>query len=508
MGELPSRFREVWREIDSRGQIAIVGAVVAALVTGFLLLRFASSTSYATLASNLGASDSGQVTQALESSGIGYRLGSGGTSVSVPEKDLSAARVALARQGLPRGQHVGFELFDKSSLGTSDFQQKVEYQRALEGEVARTIEQVDGVDQAQVQLVLPDESLFADAGEQASAAVLLTTSGLDSATVRGVAHLVASAVKGLAPDAVTITDSTGTLLWPTDAAAGGGAAAATAAEQRYGTQLAAQLNALIASTLGPDKAQARVHAQLSLDQTTIEKVTYGKKSTPLKTQTDVETLKSQGGAGATPSGTKTNVPSYSGAASGSSKSDYSHKTDSSELGVDRTVQKTTVAPGTVQRLDVALLVDQSVPAAQVTALQKAVGGAAGVDPARGDTLTVSKIAFSKQTAAAAAASSPLAMLGDPITVAKTVLAVLGALVFLFLARRGIKKREQEGIVPEPTWLREFAAATPLAELESGPPRLALDPAAERRASTRDELEELARTQPEQVAVQVRQWLKQ
>src|SRR5262245_26749409 len=97
--------------------------------------------------------DAGEVTKALEWAGIGYRLGTGGTSVSVPDSDVAAARVALARQGLPHGSHVGFELFDKKSLGVTDFQQKVDYQRALEGEIARTIEQINGVQSAEVQLV-------------------------------------------------------------------------------------------------------------------------------------------------------------------------------------------------------------------------------------------------------------------------------------------------------------------------------------------------------------------
>jgi flagellar M-ring protein FliF len=311
-----SRLQDLWRGLELKGQVTIVGAAVAVIAAAFFLYGFAGKPSYTTLASGLQPSDSGDVTQALESAGIGYRLGNGGTSVSVPENDVAAARVALAKHGLPRGSHVGFELFDKKSLGVTDFQQKVDYQRALEGEIARTVEQIDGVHGAQVQLVLPDDSLFADQGPKASAAVLLTTAGLDASSVRAIAHLVASSVKGLDAAQVTITDSGGQLLWPTsDSGTTPSSASRLQAEQLYAGQVAGQVNALLTSTLGANKAESRVHATLAMDQTTLEKVTYGKKGIPLQQQTDTETLGGRGGstAAGAGAGTTANTATYGGA---------------------------------------------------------------------------------------------------------------------------------------------------------------------------------------------------
>src|SRR5439155_6624807 len=275
-----SRLRDIWRGLELPGQVTLVASIVAVLVTAGFLFRFAAKPSYTTLLSGIDPAQSADITSALQGAGIPYHLGSGGTEISVAEGEVASARVALAKQGLPRGSHVGYEIFDKKSLGATDFQQKVDFQRALEGEVARTIEQIDGVRNADVQLVLPDDSLFADNGAKASAAVLLTASDLDAATIRGISHLVASSVKGLDASQVTITDSTGMLLWPTaDGESGDGLSSSSRlhAEQLYASGVASDINALLTSTLGPGKAVARVHASLVLDQTSIDKVTYGKK---------------------------------------------------------------------------------------------------------------------------------------------------------------------------------------------------------------------------------------
>jgi flagellar M-ring protein FliF len=508
-----SGLRETWSGLETRSQLTLVGALVAVIATFFFLYGFASKPSYSTLASGLDPAATGQAEKALAGAGVTYRIESGGTQIAVKSGQESQARVALAEKGVLNGGHVGFELFDKSSLGATDFQQKVDYQRALEGEIARTIEQIQGVSGAEVQLVLPDDTLFADEQSKASAAVLVTGgSALDSSTVRGIANLVASSVKGLESKDVTITDETGSLLWPTgDAAGGSSAQTMLEADNLYSAQLAGQINALLASTLGAGKAMARVHADLNVDQTTIDKVTYAKKGVPLNQQTDTETLQSQGGGAALPAGTSANTtPSYAaGAAGANGQSRYNHKTDNTTFGVDKTIQRSVVAPGSVNRIDVALVVDQSVPAAQVASLQKSVASLAGIQTARGDTLAVSRLAFAKPAAATATKSSPLSALSDPIGLAKKVLLALAALIFLFMMRRALKRREGEASVPEPTWLRELERGMTVAELEAAPTMAAL-PSAEQtqRDEIREAVEEIANNKPEAIAHQVSTWMKE
>ena len=158
-------------------------------------------------------------------------------------------RVAGAGVSLEGGAGQGFELFDEQKLGASDFQQKVTYQRALEGEISRTISAVEGVSSPQVQLVLPEDDLFADEASPATAAVMLGNSAdtMDPGATRGIAQLVASSVKGLKTDNVTITDASGTLLWPAGdgSGAGGVAAGKQALEARYARAMEADLNAML-----------------------------------------------------------------------------------------------------------------------------------------------------------------------------------------------------------------------------------------------------------------------
>ena len=150
----------------------------------------------------------------------------------MPERQADQARATAATTSGGASGTVGFELFDKNNLGATDLQQQVQYQRALEGEISRVIENINGIDSAQVQLVLPDEEMFTDTTNPASASVLLTTSRpLDASQVAGVAKLVQGAVPSLKAEQITITDQSGVILWP-NSAASGGASAKAAAEAR------------------------------------------------------------------------------------------------------------------------------------------------------------------------------------------------------------------------------------------------------------------------------------
>src|SRR3954467_5355299 len=211
-------FVETFRALPARSKGIIAVSAVAILAIAFLLLRVAGAPSYTILSSGLDPAQTGKVTAALDEQGIGYELRNNGTALAVEKAQVAQARVALAGQGvsLDAGSSKGFELFDEQKLGASDFQQQVTYQRALEGEIARTIGTVQGVTSPQVQLVLPEDDLFADEASPATAAVMLGNSGdtLEPGAVRGISQLVASSVKGLKTENVTITDASGALLWP------------------------------------------------------------------------------------------------------------------------------------------------------------------------------------------------------------------------------------------------------------------------------------------------------
>src|SRR3954465_553887 len=298
---------------------AILGVSAVAIVAiAFVMLKIATAPSYSLIASGLDSAQTGKITAALDSQGIAYELRNNGTALAVQKSQTAQANIALAAQGVQTsgasGQ-PGYELLDQSKLGASQFQQQVTYQRALEGEIAKSLRGVEGVNNPTVQLVLPQDDLFQDQATPATAAVILGNSAdtLQPGAVQGMASLVAGSVKGLKSDNVTITDSSGQVLWPstdgTGAGVGGGTLKASA-QARYANQLENQINAMLAATLGPGKAQVKVNADLNVDDTTKEQLTYAAKGTPLTQSTSTEAMKGSGSTSGGTAGRGPNVPRY------------------------------------------------------------------------------------------------------------------------------------------------------------------------------------------------------
>jgi flagellar M-ring protein FliF len=495
--------------LSPRGWLIAGGASIAAILFVYLFLHMVSQPSYATLASGLNPAQTGKMTSALDQQGINYELQSGGTALAVQSNQMSRARVALASAGVLNGSHTDLStVFEKQNLGESNFQQQVNYQRAMQGQLEETIDNVQGVSGAQVQLVLPspETQLFASSQTPATAAVLLSgTTSLDPGSVRGIAQLVASSVPGLSLSKVTITDGTGQLLWPQAGGEGasGGESSKEAAEARYDGSMAANLNAMLAQTLGAGKAQVQVYADLNVNQTTQETLTYGKTGVPLQQSKDLETLAGNG-SGAAATGTA-NIPAYAQTGSGG-KSNYKHEVTDTSLGVDKTVTHSTVAPGEINSQHVSVLLDKSVPASSLPAIKEAVTNAAGLQTKRGDTLSIGQMAFAKPTASGA---SPTAGI---IGYAKYVLIGLGSLIFLFFTSRSLRKRESQDIDHEPVWLRELELPVRLSELEretSTPTEVPIPvPVVGGDAPVRQRVEQLAQDNPDRVAQQLRTWMQE
>ena len=249
--------KDTWKSIEPRGQLTMVVSFLLILVTAYFLFNYATKPSYTTLQTGLQPTQTNRVTQALAGAGVAYKVGNGGTTVSVVSGQLSAAQVALASAGVGPGSQPGLANFTKTSLGTTNAQQQAMYQLGLQGDIERQIESITGVTSAQVQIVLPTDTLFADQASQATASVLLNTdTTFDPGAVSGIAHMVASGVQGLSAQNVTITDQTGAMLWPGGSVGADGMPGATsklAVEQSYDSQLAARVDALLAQTLGAGK---------------------------------------------------------------------------------------------------------------------------------------------------------------------------------------------------------------------------------------------------------------
>jgi flagellar M-ring protein FliF len=500
--------------LPSKTKALLAVSAVAILAIAFLMLKIATAPSYAQIASGLDPAETGKITEALDAQGIGYELRNNGTALAVSKTQSAQARIALAGAGVQTsgGSQPGYELLDESKLGASQFQQQAAYQRALEGEVARTLSGVEGVQSPTVRLVLPQDDLFQDEATAATAAVMLgnPSDTLQPGAVRGMAQVVASSVKGLKSENVTITDSSGQVLWPSDEAGGStsGGGSKQSAEARYARQMESSLNSMLAATLGPNKATVKVNADLNADDTTEKELKYAAKGTPVEQTEETEEL--EGGAATTggTAGTGANVPTYSAGAGGANgNSNYNREKTETKYGVNKTITETKIAKGAINKLNVALMVDKSVPAADFASLEQAVSAAAGIDQARGDTFQAAQMAFPKAETPKAG-PVPTTLLG-PL---KWVGLGLASLLFLFFMVRGMRKRESENL-GTPAWLTTIDEPVSLAQLEArtsggygleGATNAMLPPRVP--DANLHQLDQLMEREPERVAAQVKAWM--
>ncbi len=500
------------QQMPTKSKAILAASAVGILLVAFMLFRLAAAPSYTTMRTGLDPAETGKLTAALDEAGIGYELQNNGTALKVEKSKTAQAQVALAESGLGgSSKQPGYELLKDQKLGASDFQQRQTYQRALEGELANTIGDIEGVSGAQVRLTLPDDELFADEAKPATAAVLLDGGDdLEATSVKGIANLVASSVEGLKAENVTITGGTGRMVWPTTGDAGTGgvsAATKTAAESRYATQVESSINALLMRTVGTGKAQVKVTADLDVDQVKQKQLKYDRRGTPVEEIEETERLDGGGAAAGTAAGTRANIPTYeaAGAAGAGGASNYRKSSVKRTTAVGKTIIDSVRAPGTINRLDVALVLDKSLEP-QRAEIMNLVSGAAGLQEAeRGDRITASVLPFAEQPEAGGGGSSG-AVPAQAVDMAKYGALGFASLIFLFFVGRHLRRREDEALMGEPMWLRQIEAPQSLSELEAAQAGGAgREPVG---VGSRQTVEDTLRREPEKVATQVRNWLSE
>jgi flagellar M-ring protein FliF len=253
---------------SKKATMAIVAAVVLA---GFAVMFFwANKIDYQILFSSLSSEDAGHIVEKLREKRIAYKLSGGGSTVLVPAENVYELRLSLANEGLPAGGHVGFEIFDQTNFSTTEFVQRLNYQRALQGELVRTISEFREVEHARVLLVMPKDSLFVEDSKPPSASVFLKLrSPLSSEKIGGIVHLVANAVEGLSSDQVTVVDAAGRVLFK--GANQGDQTALFASnkleyQREVETQIAQRVESMLERIVGNGKAIVRVSADVDFDQ--------------------------------------------------------------------------------------------------------------------------------------------------------------------------------------------------------------------------------------------------
>ena len=412
-----SQARAFWSALTVARRVALVGTTLAVALAVGAASYAGSRVSYGMLFTDLNPEDGAAMTAKLKELKVPFRVEASGTAIAVPEEKVHELRLELAGQGLPRGGGVGFEIFDRSHLGATEFEQRIHLKRALEGELARTIGTIGAVQGARVHLVMPERSLFAASREQASASVILRMRPgrtFGKAEVASVVHLVASAVPGLAEDHVSIVGADGlTLHRPRGDAPASGADQRSEREAEMASSLEEHARAIVERMVGAGHAEVRVGIELdpSVHERTEEHFD------PTKSALRSE-QKSEEHAGAGESTTVAGVPGAGTALDTGPVPDTTTSPDGGVLPsgivrqswtrnfeVDRVTEKTSTPAGRVARMSVAVLVDGSykgaagarefVPRdrAELDKLSELVKGSIGFSAARGDTIQVDTAPF-------------------------------------------------------------------------------------------------------------------
>ncbi len=507
---IPTRVKALWNGLPPAYRAIVVVIAAVGLVVATYMVVSSPGPRYTVAFTQLDPSDSAAVVKELDAQKIPYQLQGGGTTILVSSGDVARARLMLASKGLPAGGTVGYELFDKTNFGVTDFVQHVNYQRALEGEIERSINLLDAVQSSKVNIVVPREALFQSDQKPATASVVLRLRAgrtLDQSRLRGIAHLVARSVEGLDEKNVTVVDTSGQMLYDGGQTFGGNGTQ-LALQRDYEQNLETKLQQQLDTVLGPGKSAVTVAAALDFTQVEQNAETYqpvqgSQGGVVLSQQQTQETFNGTGGTNGGVPGSGSNIPPIASPVAGSTgPSSYQRTETTTNYDVSKVSQKTVDPPGRLKRLSVSVVLDSSVPQQQAQALQQSLAAAAGIDPDRGDVLTVTTQPFVKQQAVTAGGRGLPIM--DFVKLGVPLLAAVLALFFLGVLYRNLVRHPALAL-PQ----RIVVAASPdTPALQHG--ERAAEIEEPRRPDRREMIERrvltLAKNSPESVAEIVQSWL--
>ena len=489
--DLLEQIRAIWSRLGSRQRITLGAGAAFTVVVAIALSTWAARPRLELLYGGLAAEDAARIVEVLKSEKVLYRLGEGGAAVLVPRDQVYELRLKLASLGIPRRGSVGYEIFDKNTLGMTDFVQRLNYQRALEGELTRTLEQLAEVEQARIHIVLPEQSLFTEDAKQPSASVVVRVAAghsLGPRQVQGIRQLVAAGVEGLKPEGVTVVDAEGNIL-TRDTQGDGGLVSGDRLELKRSVEgyLAGKASSMLDGVLGHGTALVQVDADLDFDRVEKTIETYDGDNPVVRS----EERTTQSGAAGSGQGEST-ITNYE---------------------ISRTVERVVGGVANIKRLSVAVLVDGTYaeeagpggdqvrvyrPRAgeELTRLTTIIENAVGAVASRGDRVTVENFAFDRrpldQVDGDAARRHRTQFL---IQVANRVGVGLLVILLALLARNFL--REVRGIL-------SGRATTPEAEAEYA----AIEPREITLIQMQSQILALAQENPQRMADLVRVWVRE
>lgn len=519
----------------SRGQrttLTVAAMAVVGLVLAVSWVR--SNVDYAPLYTGLGSSDLGVITKALQEKGVEYRIGAAGDSVEVPKDQVYQLRADLADVKLPTSGKVGYGILDDQGLTTSEFGQRVGFQRAMEGELGKTIEAINGVEAAVVHLAIPKDQVFALDQQKATASVMVKTGAsatLAAEQVQAIRNLVASGIEGLNADDVTVADSEGHVLAAPGGAASGQSGVTDQRTSGYETSVGRAIEDMISASVGPGKAKATVSADLDFDQSTATKETFEPSPVPtgssqqlaLSESTKTETY--DGANGATTAGILGTTDAATGAGTAATGNGYNLNERQVTNAVNKVTETTSRAPGSVKRLSVAVMVDEkALGEDKVALIERLVTAAAGIQASRGDSVVVTRLPFDETRQAQLQQDLEAHSPSEPASEMLPVYGAAGGLALLILIATFLVLRKRKRDLAELEELAQEAErlaseSQPLPHTTQSPvisltrnggspsgPTIHLDGPDRRRQDRREVLGELIDNQPDEVAQLLRGWL--
>jgi flagellar M-ring protein FliF len=521
-----SQARQLWDGLTTAQRIVLV-AVTAALLLGFASLAlWAGTPEYAVLYGRLSAEDAAQVVEKLTEDEVPYRLQEGGKTVLVPSEQVYDVRLSLAGEGIPQGGVVGFEIFEKTGFGMTDFAQKVNYNRALEGELTRTIRRLDGVEAARVHLVVPERRLFEEETTAASASVVLqlgTGRRLGAKQIQGIVYLVSSSVEGLEPDRVTMVDTRGNVLYQTAGDEAGLLAGNQLEFKRaYEKDVERRVREMLERVLGADAAVVQIAAEFDFDRVEETSETFDPDGVAVRSEERAtESATGAGGPVGVP-GVASNVGPGTEAAPGGSGGTSNRETETVNYEVSKTVTRIQRTLGALRRLTVAVAVDGTYQEAddgakeftprsteELAQVRSLVEKAVGVNADRGDAVVVTSIPFrpAEMLAEARAAWGP----GVLLTLTKYGVAAVVVLALLLMVVRPLMRwLTGAAAVPELTEPVTVAELEQQLEAQRAPAEYELEETTPdetlKRETLKKRLLEMFHAEPETAAKLIRSWM--
>ncbi|WP_243362080.1 flagellar basal-body MS-ring/collar protein FliF [Fundidesulfovibrio terrae] len=400
-----------WSARTMAQRILFAGVAVSVVAAFVLMVLWFNQPDYKVLFTKLAQDDANRVMEMLKANKTPFKLEDGGQTILVPADQVSETRIKVAGEGKLRGAGLGYEIFDETKVGQTDFVQRINYQRALQGELARTISEFPAVDKARVHLVLPAKSLFIEEQRKSSASVVLTLkpgAKLEQKQIQGIVNFVAMSVEGLDPSRVTITDTAGKIVY--QAKDGGSIDGLTNTQfdfrNNYQQNIERKIEELLTPIVGGGKSIAKVSASLDFSQRVTKRQSFDPNKTVVRSETREESSTNQK-ANVDGSVPETNFrgDGFSGT---QNKVDQSQEKRITNYEIDAEQQEIVAPSGELQRLSVAVIVDYIQdpnskepkfiprPAEEIERIKQAVSSAVGIDLKRGDTIEVSSMSFGER----------------------------------------------------------------------------------------------------------------